>query len=42
MSDNSVDLSWLLRQIAAAVLIHPSGAVSLKLRNGQTLESPAE
>lgn len=32
----------LLRQIAAAVLIHPSGAVSLKLRNGQTLESPAE
>lgn len=33
--------SELLRQIAAAVLIHPSGAVSLKLRNGQTLENPA-
>lgn len=32
----------LLRQIATAVLIHPSGAVSLKLRNGQTLEDPAE
>ena len=32
----------LLRQVAAAVLIHPSGAVSLMLRNGQTLESPAE
>lgn len=31
----------LLRQVAAAVQIHPSGAVSLKLRNGQTLESPA-
>ena len=31
----------LLRQVAAAVLIHPSGAVSLKLRNGQTLEDPA-
>lgn len=30
--------SELLRQIAAAVLIHPSGAVSLKLRNGQTIE----
>ena len=29
--------SELLRQIAAAVLIHPSGAVSLELRNGQTL-----
>lgn len=27
----------LLRQVAAAVLIHPSGAVSLKLKNGQTL-----
>lgn len=27
----------LLRQVAAAVLIHPSGAVSLKLRNGQTI-----
>lgn len=34
--------SELLRQTAAAVLIHPSGAVSLKLRNGQTLENPAE
>lgn len=32
----------LLRQVATAVLIHPSGAVSLKLRNGQTLENPAE
>lgn len=32
----------LLRQVTAAVLIHPSGAVSLKLRNGQTLENPAE
>lgn len=31
----------LLRQTASAVLIHPSGAVSLKLRNGQTLENPA-
>lgn len=31
----------LLRQITAAVLIHPSGAVSLMLRNGQTLENPA-
>ena len=31
----------LLRQVAAAVLIHPSGAVSLMLRNGQTLENPA-
>ena len=31
----------LLRQVAAAVLIHPSGAVSLELRNGQTLENPA-
>lgn len=29
--------SELLRQIAAAVLIHPSGAVSLKLKNGQTI-----
>ena len=28
----------LLRQVAAAVLIRPSGAVSLKLRNGQTIE----
>lgn len=27
----------LLRQVAAAVLIHPSGAVSLKLKNGQTI-----
>ena len=27
----------LLRQVAAAVLIHSSGAVSLKLRNGQTI-----
>ena len=26
----------LLRQITAAVLIHPSGAVSLELKNGQT------
>ena len=34
--------SELLRQTASAVLIHPSGAVSLKLRNGQTLENPAE
>lgn len=33
--------SELLRQIAAAVLLHPSGAVSLELRNGQTLENPA-
>lgn len=32
----------LLRQIAAAVLIFPSGAVSLKLKNGQTLEEPSE
>ena len=31
----------LLRQVAAAILIHPSGAVGLKLKNGQTLESPA-
>lgn len=31
----------LLRQVAAAVLIHPSGAVSLRLKNGQTLENPA-
>ncbi len=31
----------LLRQVAAAVLIHPSGAVSLKLKNGQMLASPA-
>lgn len=30
--------SELLRQTASAVLIHPSGAVSLKLRNGQTIE----
>lgn len=29
--------SELLRQTAAAVLIHPSGAVSLKLKNGQTI-----
>lgn len=29
--------SELLRQTAAAVLIHPSGAVSLKLRNGQAI-----
>ena len=27
----------LLRQVAAAVLIHPSGAVSLKLKNWQTI-----
>ncbi len=27
----------LLRQVAAAVLIHPSGAVSLKLKNGQAI-----
>ena len=27
----------LLRQVAAAVLIHPSGAVSLKLKNGQMI-----
>lgn len=30
--------SELLRQIAAAVLIHPSGAINLKLKNGQTIE----
>lgn len=29
--------SELLRQTAAAVLIHPSGAVSLKLKNGQMI-----
>ena len=29
----------LLRQITAAVLIHPSGAVSLELKNGQTTRS---
>ena len=29
--------SELLRQTASAVLIHPSGAVSLKLKNGQTV-----
>lgn len=34
--------SELRRQTVAAVLIHPSGAVSLKLKNGQTLEDPAE
>lgn len=28
----------LLRQIAAAVLIHPNGEVSLKLKNGQIIE----
>ena len=28
----------LLRQIAAAILIWPSGAVSVKLKNGQMLE----
>ena len=33
--------SELLRQIVAAVPIHPSGAVSLKLKNGQMLEDPA-
>lgn len=27
----------LLRQVAAAILIHPSGAISLKLKNGQTI-----
>lgn len=27
----------LLRQITAAILIHPDGAVSLKLKNGQTI-----
>lgn len=27
----------LLRQVAAAVLIHPSGAVSLKLKNRQMI-----
>lgn len=32
----------LLRQVTAAVLIHPSGAVSLKLKNGQTLEASTE
>lgn len=33
---NGLDAA-LLRQVAAAVLIHLSGAVSLKLKNGQTL-----
>lgn len=28
----------LLRQITSAILIHPSGAVSLKLKNGQIIE----
>ena len=28
----------LLRQITSAILIHPTGAVSLKLKNGQTIE----
>lgn len=28
----------LLRQITAAILIHPSGAVGLRLKNGQTME----
>lgn len=28
----------LLRQITSAILIHPTGAVSLKLKNGQIIE----
>lgn len=28
----------LLRQITSAILIHPDGAVSLKLKNGQIIE----
>lgn len=31
----------LLRQVASAILIHPSGAVGLKLKNGQTWGNPA-
>lgn len=34
---NELDIA-LLRQITSAILIHPDGAVSLKLKNGQILE----
>ena len=37
--NTSTEPDKLLNKIAAAILIHPTGTVSLKLRNGQIIES---
>lgn len=36
---NGLDVG-LMNQIAAAILFHPSGAVSIRLKNGQLMEQP--